>query len=74
MNTTKKGKSVTIQLTEEEACMLVATLGGTRNAAMIELQERLIGSPVWKFKHQPNSAHNGVLDPALYAEIVERCE
>lgn len=74
MKTTKKGQTVTIELTEEQACMLVATLGGTRNGPMIELQERLIGSPTWKFKHRPNEAHRGVLDPALYEEIVERCD
>jgi hypothetical protein len=74
MKAAKKGRTVRIEMSEEEACMLVACLGGTRNAEMIELQERLLGSPVWKFKHRPHEAHQGVLDPALYAEVVERCD
>jgi hypothetical protein len=74
MKATKKARTVTIEMTEEEACVLVASLGGTRNAEMVELMERLLGSPVWKFKHRPDEAHKGVLDPALYAEVVERCD
>ncbi|MBI2388663.1 MAG: hypothetical protein HYV09_03515 [Deltaproteobacteria bacterium] len=74
MNATKKRKIVTIEMTEEEACLLVANLAATRNDRMIELIERLIGSPEWKFKHRPAEAHRGVLDAALYNEVVERCD
>jgi len=74
MKTKKKGKTIVIELTEEEACVLVASLGGTRNAEMHELRERIVGSEPWKVKHRPADAFEPLVDLALYNAVVERCD
>jgi len=72
MKTSRIGDEVTIRISAEEAALLVASLGAARHPKMIELMERIVGSPRWKFVHQPSDAHDGLLAGAFYSEVVER--
>jgi hypothetical protein len=71
MNAARKNDTVTITLSVEDAAVLVATLQISRDAAMNELCERLIGSPKWRFVRDKQNAHAGVIDIATYNRVVE---
>ncbi|MGZ3478041.1 MAG: hypothetical protein ACXVCJ_26315 [Polyangiales bacterium] len=71
MKTNRKNDTITIELTIEQAALLAANIAASREDAMVELYERLLGSPAWKHKHKPESAHAGVIDVATYNRVLE---
>lgn len=72
MKTTRKNDTVTIELSVEEAALVAAYIMSAREAPLVELGEQLCGSPLWKQRRAPKTAHQGVIDPATYARIQEK--
>ena len=73
MNTKRTGNKITIELSVEEAALVASYVSLSNHASMVELQERLLGSPQWKaVRPRQYTVHPELITGDEYTATVEK--